>query len=104
METIIILLMILVPIVFRLVGRKLEQAAHSTAGQQDMVEQQTVYASSVREDSDDCKSLDVEKKAVAKIERSYEEPVLKEEKDRKERIDPKKLVIYSEIMRPKYME
>jgi hypothetical protein len=34
-------------------------------------------------------------------------PVLKEEdvsKDRKEKIDPKKMVIYSEIMKPKYQD
>jgi len=32
-------------------------------------------------------------------------PILQEEEpEQKERIDPKKLIVYSEIMKPKYLE
>ena len=135
METIIALLFVLLPIIFKLIGKKFEQA-----GQTQRAEQMREFAelfgtdddeAEVRHD-DDGQVVDVppvtvtpvqtyvrpvvtpssvmtenvvrqttsKKKPVAK------KPILEEEvQERKsEKIDPKKLVIYSEIMKPKYTE
>ena len=53
----------------------------------------------------------MERKAPEKVKASVQKPsktipILMEEskKNKKEKIDPKKLVIYSEIMKPKYQE
>lgn len=126
METIIGLLFILLPVIFKLIGNKLEQS-----GKTDGAEKMRKIAQSFGDDNDDPFADWVNDEAV------QEEPVpavtevrqplpaeaevkpvampkavrqsrtiLKEEKParKKEKIDPKKLVIYSEIMNPKYKE
>ena len=134
METIIALLFVLLPIVFKLIGKKFEQT-----GQPRRAEQMREFAelfgsdddeSEVRHD-DDGQVVDVPPVTVTPV-RTYtrpvvspepvvtenvvrqtaakkkpvKKPILEEEVHVRngEKIDPKKLVIYSEIMKPKYTE
>lgn len=114
METIFGLLIVLLPLIFKVIEKKLQQS-----GRQDQ-------AGKVREVADHIFGEDKEepaeetfiqplpeKKPVAVVARPVEAPVrhkkpamLMEEppKKKKEKIDPKKLVLYSEIMKPKFME
>ena len=123
METIFGLLFILLPVIFKLIGKKLEQSGKTGP----IVE---VLSETFDESSDEPAS-----KPVAKpIEKPVEKPVVEfkpvpmpvyrppkveenvirqtesliqveqEKKPAAEKIDPKKLVIYSEIMKPKFTE
>ena len=138
METIIALLFVLLPIIFKLIGKKFEQA-----GQPQRAEQMREFAelfgtdddeAEVRHD-DDGQVVDVPPVTVTPVQtyarpvvtpssvmtenvvrqttskkkpvkKPVKKPILEEEvQTRKgEKIDPKKLVIYSEIMKPKYTE
>ena len=132
METIIALLFVLLPIIFKLIGKKFEQAGQPQRAEQ-MREFAELFGSDDGEDEvevrhdDDGQVVDVPPVAVAPV-RTYarpvvpsspavtenvvrqtaqkKKPILEEEvQTRKgEKIDPKKLVIYSEIMKPKYTE
>ena len=134
METIIALLFVLLPIIFKLIGKKFEQA-----GQPQRAEQMREFAELFGSDDDetevihddDGQVVDVPPVTVTPVQtyarpvvpaapavtenvvrqttskkKPVKKPILEEEvQTRKgEKIDPKKLVIYSEIMKPKYTE
>ena len=142
METIIGLLFILLPLIFKLIGKKFEQA-----GQSERAEKMREIAQTLRggddDDEDDPWELDddgqvtevrpaapapvaptpVVVRPVQSVQQTMAEnvtrqttsrpkptvkakrPILEEETKKKgEKIDPKKLVIYSEIMKPKFTE
>ena len=130
METIIGLLFILLPVIFKLIGKRLEQAGKAE-GAGKIREISKKYLDS---DSEDTEFEDIrqwfngnsELVAQAPVEtpvmktpveeavpafdilkKDKKSPILLEEdsnKEKKEKIDPKKLVVYSEIMKPKYTE
>ena len=134
METIIGLLMILLPVVFKLIGKRLEQAGKTqqpvTSQEQEpiedweqtirqYIEQQTVVepeapAPSAPEplvpapmvkDSVEAHVTAKPKKQKQPKKTVKKAPILlEEEKKQKEKIDVKKLIVYSEIMTPKYTE
>ena len=126
METIIGLLFILLPVIFKLIGKRFEQS-----GQQDKARKVREFAQAL--DGEDSPMHDWEYfgKEVLGVEGEPQEeeilpqtpapapapkphveaepaftrkPLLQEEEPQKkgEKIDPKKLVIYSEIMKPKF--
>jgi len=122
METIIGLLFILLPVIFKLIGKKLEQSGHT--GQAETIRK---IAESLGDDAEaeydeegqivhlpeqPSAKPSVQPQPVVPVRVVQEEgkqgiirkPLLVEEKDEveKEKIDPKKLVIYSEIMKPKF--
>lgn len=122
METIIGLLFILLPVIFKLIGKKLEQSGHT--GQAETIRK---IAESLGDDAEaeydeegqivhlpeqPSAKPSVQPQPVVPMRVVQEEgkqgiirkPLLVEEKDEveKEKIDPKKLVIYSEIMKPKF--
>lgn len=142
METIIGLLFVLLPIIFKVIGKRLENAGkQEQAGKirefskkylesesddeamEDIrqwfnAEPATVEGESVSESAAEpvvegpvvpASRMTEEAVPVLKTQRKGKRktPILLEEeteKKRKEKIDPKKLVIYSEIMKPKYTE
>jgi hypothetical protein len=124
METIFGLLVILLPLIFKLIGKKLEQAGNLEKAKRfqelaetmtsdsdedskkntievseidfnDAVKQQSVVPRYVPK-KEERPVVEVRKKQVA-VEK---EKVVK--KEEREKIDPKKLVIYSEIMNRKF--
>lgn len=122
METIIGLLFILLPVIFKLIGKKLEQSGHT--GQAETIRK---IAEALGDDAEAeydeegqivhlpeqlSAKPSVQPQPVVPVRVVQEEgkqgiirnPLLVEEKDEveKEKIDPKKLVIYSEIMKPKF--
>ena len=122
METIIGLLFILLPVIFKLIGKKLEQSGHT--GQAETIRK---IAEALGDDAEaeydeegqivhlpeqPSAKPSVQPQPVVPMRVVQEEgkqgiirkPLLVEEKDEveKEKIDPKKLVIYSEIMKPKF--
>ena len=139
METIVTLLFILLPVIFKLIGKKFEQA-----GQPEKAEKVRELMKTIGGDSDDAEdpfsglfgrnveteverddedhivevkpepqpvpvyayTENVERQTAPKPQPAPKKPILKEEVKTKsgEKIDPKKLVIYSEIMKPKYIE
>ncbi|MBE6227620.1 MAG: hypothetical protein E7120_01950 [Bacteroidales bacterium] len=134
METIIGLLFILLPVIFKLIGKKLENAGTATppdtAGSFDVgswVQKATdevepevhphpqlrpqPQAAPAPEEEATPSVIDfneyMKRRSAAKPARkpSKKAPILVEEEEKpKEKVDPKKLVIYSEIMSPKYKE
>lgn len=142
METIIGLLFVLLPIIFKVIGKRLENAGkQEQAGKirefskkylesesddeamEDIrqwfnAEPATVEGESVSESAAEpvvegpvvpASRMTEEAVPVLKTQRKEKRktPILLEEETeekRKEKIDPKKLVIYSEIMKPKYTE
>lgn len=141
METIIGLLFILLPLIFKLIGKKLEQSGKSEAAgkvrefaemfgggddnesagpdvdstpfepEQPFVRQPEPVVEEVVENV--TRQVEVKKPEPKKPEPKKaqarkpekKKPILVEEEPKKgEKIDPKKLVIYSEIMKPKYTE
>lgn len=125
METIIGLLFILLPVIFKLIGKKFEQS-----GQTDKAGKMRELAKALGSDDnsednpfkgffDEKPELEVEYdddgqivevKPVQPVKPKpmkplKKQPVLLEDETSKkkgEKIDPKKLVIYSEIMKPKF--
>lgn len=130
METIFTLLLILLPLAFKLIGKKLEKAGQQP-GQLEPVEdwaevlrrhleihqqalsqenqteevQNAVPEKKVQQKKTSGKKNSAHvKKPVAPVAKASM-PILNEPKERKkEKIDVKKLIIYSEIMKPKYNE
>lgn len=144
METIIGLLFILLPVIFRLIGKKFEQSGQSEkAGKfKKMAEALTgdeeeetpimdwISEEPVQEPEEpvwkpfepetvvtsapvtpqthlwEAETMPVVKKKVKPVQKSVKvkKPILEEDivQKKHEKIDPKKLVIYSEIMKPKY--
>lgn len=129
METIIGLLFILLPVIFNLIGKRLEKS-----GKQETAARMREIAKSLGGDDEDQDDVGqqspvvpptpvyvapkpvapkpVAPKPVApameNVKRATVKPkkvLLEETKpEKREKIDPKKLVIYSEIMKPKYTE
>ena len=126
METIIGLLIVILPIVFKLIGKKLEQAAQASAPQTEPVED---WAETLRRHLEAQQQMQSEAPVpveaevetpvllqpaaqkvkdrpvfkASKAKNKAAKPILKEEPKReKEKIDVKKMIIYSEIMKPKY--
>ena len=128
METIFTLIIVLLPVIFKLIGKKLEKSAaqpqetdeqqapiedwaevlrrHIEAQQQQQevarpaapVQQQPVQQSVAEEGVPQTRRPD--RTAPRRVK-----PILQEEEQRpKEKIDKKKLIMYSEIMKPKYTE
>ena len=132
METIIGILMILLPVVFKLIGKRLEQAGKNQPPVNVMEEEPPVenWEQTLREYLEQQTVVDEVPSVVEPVVPepmsvdSVEAPVspvasdrkkqkktnkkapilLEEEKKPKEKIDVKKLIVYSEIMTPKYME
>lgn len=133
METIIGLLFIILPLVFKLIEKKLQASGKAEqAGKireladlfEESNESEQLEESAFETDSEPVaapvtevpyKPEPVKVKAPEPVKTFVEgqkavrrkaEPVLLEETDtkKKEKIDPKKLVIYSELMKPKYQE
>ena len=146
METIIALLFVLLPIVFKLIGKRLEKSgkmdqaarmrevarelgmdpkdeefikmfheAEAEAERVARLEAAGLDAWDELPENDDDEPLDTLPKLkvdpeVKKVEKfvpkgAKKMPILKEEEPKpKEKVDPKKLVVYSEIMKPKYTE
>ena len=124
METIIGLLVILVPVIFKLIGKKLEAAQQEQSKQsqspeewaevlrrhmqmpqdpelEELLKEAPTASEAMR--TQQMKQVQGRKTAESKpapVKKSS--PILKEEvKKPKEKIDPKKLIVYSEIMKPK---
>ena len=128
METIIGLLFILLPVIFKLIGKKLEQSGKTDVSERmreiveamgeefgDAPEQSFEPAEPVQmKPVEEMKPVEmkpvfetkprVEVKPVAKKPKVKKPILVEEEKKKGEKIDPKKLVIYSEIMKPKFTE
>ena len=121
METVIGLLMVLLPVIFKLIGKRLEQAGQ---GQQNAgpVEETPIedWAETVRKHLEQISEQEepyvesepvmqeaaqkVVHEPVAKKVRKHK-PILQEDvKKKREKIDTRKLIVYSEIMKPKYTE
>lgn len=106
METIFGLLFILLPIVFKLIGKRMEQAG-KTQQPVEYLEQQTVVEPLAPEPmiKDSVEAPVAVKKKHQPKKVTKKTPILvEEEKKPKEKIDVKKLIVYSEIMKPKYTE
>ena len=103
METLIGLLFILLPVIFKLIGKKLEDSGKTEAAKKlkDITEGNVGW---------DFKPVEVEEPVLDSAFDSVEyEPVrpvkqAPETAKEKEKIDLKKLIVYSEIMKPKYEE
>ena len=133
METIVGLLFILLPVIFKLIEKKLQQSG--TAAQQETVRQikdlfemeENDLTDEIEDDGEPEIGDYVEPepkfevnpvieflekvepqvvKPAAPAQKKRTAPILMEEKDnkKKEKIDPKKLVLYSEIMKPKHQK
>ena len=128
METILDLLLILLPAIFKLVEKKLKASGKTEAAGQ-VHEWSEIFGEKKdewKDDEDESPSVPAARQPVmpapvvpgmepvrpkalqpkpshAKAKKSSSKPMLvKEEPKQKEKIDPKKLVIYSEIMKPKF--
>ena len=116
METFLGLLLILLPVIFKFIGKKFEQSGNS-----DAAEKLKELAQAMGEDKEEDPfqqwfknepepEVDVEPVVIQEHKPVAPAPVktsilVEEEKKTKgEKVDPKKLVIYSEIMKPKYTE
>lgn len=135
METIIGLLFILLPVIFKLISRKLEKAgqaekagrlkelAEMIGGEDETPATQTWHTDPVFELEPELepqsepeqvapvvvmepvKHVPVKQAAVKpSVKVKPKKVALEEKKEKKEKIDPKKLIVYSEIMTPKYSE
>jgi cell division septation protein DedD len=132
METIIGLLFILLPVILKIIGKRLEQSGQPEKAKklQDFLdtissEEDDVDDEMEVEYDDDGQIISVHPKMIWEPEpvstpapektfvfeskpapavKKQKKPVLMEEtpKKKSEKIDPKKLVIYSEIMKPKF--
>ena len=142
METVILLLFALLPVIFKLIGKKFEQAGNPDAAERMRRIAQVLGESDEKEKEpevdydDDGHITEVAEPATtsapapttfvvplpvsrpepvvtenvvrqtAPKPRPVKKPILEEEVSQRkgEKIDPKKLVIYSEIMKPKFTE
>lgn len=125
METIIGILFILLPVILKIIGKKFEQSGATDKARKIREIAQTFAEESpeIYEDEQDDKPtfIIMEEKPVQQpapapeasfygegksgVRKPVRKPVQKAEEPqqkKKEKIDPKKLVLYSEIMKPKY--
>jgi hypothetical protein len=119
METIIGLLIVLLPLVFKLIGKRLEQAGQVQPQVEDEVLEED-WAETVRRYVEQQQAqaevfvpsqaeVEPQEKTVVEaprvVPKKKSKPILiEEEKKEKEKIDVKKMIVYSEIMKPKYTE
>lgn len=118
METIIGLLFLLLPVIFKLIGKRLEQAGKvdqaktvqeiidALGGEKDDVQPESTFYEegepAVSPESE-VKPRPIPARKPIVIPVAKAQPMLMEENEEKgEKIDPKKLVIYSEIMKTKF--
>jgi hypothetical protein len=122
METIIGLLVVLLPVIFKLIGKRLEQAGEQPSVLTENfpeIEQEKeervlrAMPEVMSHDSVENPASVVRKKApkvqptkVAKPVKPVTKVLMAEAaaEKKKEKIDVKKMIVYSEIMKPKYME
>jgi hypothetical protein len=135
METIIGLLFILLPVIFKLIGKRLEQSGKTVSAEKmreiaekfgeddntfpDWLNEGDLHEESAPITVPEVKIPAPEVKAPAPVmhevnfveapkmvQRKKRTPILNEEvaERKREKIDPKKLVVYSEIMNPKYKD
>ena len=131
METVILLLFALLPVIFKLIGKKFEQAGNTDAAERMRKIAQVLGESDEKEKEPEVSEpvvtsapapttfvvpLPVSRpepvvtenvvRQTAPKPRPVKKPILEEEVPQRkgEKIDPKKLVIYSEIMKPKYQD
>ena len=122
METIFTILVIILPIVFKLIGKKLEQAGKQKAPQSTDNQEQIEDWAEVLRRHIEAQQMPQEPELPVQVERIIPDvrpvapkdkpsvvqpkPVILAEPDEeeKEKIDKKKLILYSEIMKPKYKE
>ena len=108
MDSIIGLLFVLVPVVLSLIGKKLETSGKGGAQvppRPVVVPAPASDAAPASRQKSNQKPKEVAGEGVRSIRKqSRPEPavVQQEQKSNKEKIDPKKLVIYSELMKPKF--
>ena len=112
METIITLLIVLLPIAFKLIGKAIENGSAGPAAPMreqapemtDSAPERSVYQRVIRRQE----TVPVEREeGESVIERPVAtqhtvQAVTEDKPKRKKKIDPKKLIVYSEIMKPKY--
>ena len=109
-------------VIFKLVGRKLNSATQDEVFPTILMDKEDVHIPLEEEDSkvlpkavvvdepifeEAQRSMPVKQEAKEPVVTPKKEnaPILQEEQpQKKEKIDPKKLVVYSEIMKPKYFE
>lgn len=128
METIIGLLFILLPVIFKLIGKRLEQSGKTESaekmreiaekfGEDDNTFSDWLNEGDLHEESAPIAVPEVKApapvmhevnfvEAPKMVQRKKRTPILNEEvaERKREKIDPKKLVVYSEIMNPKYKD
>ena len=128
MDGIITILIIAAAIIFKVVGKKMDSApGEEVFPQFPFNPEPAVETSSEDEEAEDTAAEEGEEeephfkpetvtdelvieeaKAALPVQPSVQKPVapilVEEEPAPKEKIDPKKLIVYSEIMKPKYME
>lgn len=113
MDSIIVLLLVLVPLVFKLVGRRLESAGNEGDLMDEAPSMSEVFPAieefEAEEKAEAVKKPVVREEAVRALPQKQPKKKVKaysteeaEKPKKKEAIDPKKLVIYSEIMKPKF--
>ena len=125
MDGLITVLIIAAAIIFKVVGKNLKSAAGDEVFPHVPFEPEDLPSVEEEEPVEEHKPLAVERRGVAEKPlfeeaqralpakpvqtkpsvRKPEVPILvEEEPQEKDKIDPKKLVVYSEIMKPKYLE
>ena len=122
METIFTILVIILPIVFKLIGKKLEQAGKQKAPESTDNQEQIEDWAEVLRRHIEAQQMPQEPELPVQEERIIPDvrpvapkdkpsvvqpkPVIlaEPEEEEKEKIDKKKLILYSEIMKPKYKE
>ena len=109
MDEIIGLLFLVVPVIFSLIGQKLEKAGKGSAAEPPKPQMENLEQEEAPRTVDStiqpARSNIQARTEQVRVSRTSISPVVEVEKHRKhDPIDPKKLVIYSEIMKPKFKE
>ena len=111
METILGLLIVILPLVFKLVEKRLQASGRQQDAEtvQEWIEMFSTEEEQEEKAPEAVKIQLVEEapkavkpKPVVQQKKPVKQILVEEEPKKKEKIDPKKLVIYSEIMKPKY--
>ena len=114
MDSMIGLLFVLIPVAFALIGRRLDNAGKGTGEvEEDAPSMSEVFPAieefEAEENAEVVKKPVVREEAVRALPQKQPKKKVKaysteevEKPKKKEAIDPKKLVIYSEIMKPKF--
>lgn len=118
MQTIIGLLIIILPFIFKLIGRRLERAGQEAPSEphaasepiEDWAEvlRRHIEAQQPVKQPVELTQKPVEHKEKPKQAHAPQKPVVpilqEEPKKKRKKIDVKKMIVYSEIMKPKYTE